>query len=248
MGQGSYPRIVGIAWGDPRGERVPTRQTADAGNGVAVVPTPSRAADISDVIIAFREVTEAINEDTELDAVLHIVARRICALIDVHRCSVYLKDDEAGLYRGRVGEPNQAWDEPIKRLTCGTEADRFTQEIVARKRPVLITDAQHDPRPIRSAMRAWDVRSMLGVPMVERGEVTGLIFLDNGDVPHVFTNEHQDLAATFAELAGIAISQARRSAQLRSNLQTVARQNGLLRRSSTIDERLTALVLQGASL
>ena len=164
---------------------MPTRHTADAGNGVAVAPSPSRAADLSDVIAAFREVTEAINEDMDLDAVLHIVARRICALFDVHRCSVYLKDDEAGLYRGRVGEPNQAWDEPIKRLTCGTEADRFTKEIVARKRPVLITDAQHDPRPIRSAMRAWDVRSMLGVPMVERGEVTGLIFLDNGDVPHV---------------------------------------------------------------
>ncbi len=216
-------------------------------------PAPESAgefhvADLSSVVVAFREVAEAISYDMELDAVLHIVAKRICALLDVNRCSVYLKDQDARVFRGRVGEPDQAWDEPIKRLTCGTEADRFTQEIVASKRPVLITDAQHDPRPVRSAMRDWDVRSMLGVPMVERGDVTGLIFLDDGDIPRVFSAEQQQLAATFADLAGIAISQARRAEELRTNFATVARQNGLLRRSSTIDERLTALVLQAAGL
>ena len=208
--------------------------------------TAAGKADLSDLVAAFRKVAEAISEDVELDAVLHIVGRECCALLDVHRCSVYLKDEEADVYRGRVGEPDPAWDESIKRLTCGTDADRFTQEIVAQRRPVLITDAQHDPRPIRSAMRAWDVHSMLGVPMVERGVVTGLIFLDNGDVPHTFSDHQQEVAATFANLAGIAISQARRSAELRTNLATVARQNGLLRRSATIDERLTALVLDAA--
>ena len=210
--------------------------------------TAAGKADLSDLVAAFRKVAEAVSEDVELDAVLHIVGRECCALLDVHRCSVYLKDEEADVYRGRVGEPDPAWDESIKRLTCGTDADRFTQEIVAERRPVLITDAQHDPRPIRSAMRAWDVHSMLGVPMVERGVVTGLIFLDNGDVPHTFSDHQQEVAATFANLAGIAISQARRSAELRTNLATVARQNGLLRRSATIDERLTALVLDAAGL
>ena len=181
--------------------------------------TAAGKADLSDLVAAFRKVAEAISEDVELDAVLHIVGRECCALLDVHRCSVYLKDEEADVYRGRVGEPDPAWDESIKRLTCGTDADRFTQEIVAQRRPVLITDAQHDPRPIRSAMRAWDVHSMLGVPMVERGVVTGLIFLDNGDVPHTFSDHQQEVAATFANLAGIAISQARRSAELRTNLE-----------------------------
>ena len=219
-----------------------------AGESAVNAATAAGKADLSDLVAAFRKVAEAISEDVELDAVLHIVGRECCALLDVRRCSVYLKDEEADVYRGRVGEPDPAWDESIKRLTCGTDADRFTQEIVAERRPVLITDAQHDPRPIRSAMRAWDVHSMLGVPMVERGDVTGLIFLDNGDVPHTFSDHQQEVAATFANLAGIAISQARRSAELRTNLATVARQNGLLRRSATIDERLTALVLDAAGL
>ena len=53
------------------------------------------------------------------------------------------------------------------------------------------------------------------------------------------------MASTFAHLAGIAIQQAQRAAELRANLQTVARQNELLRHSTAIEERLTKLVLEG---
>jgi sugar diacid utilization regulator len=75
-----------------------------------------------------------------------------------------------------------------------------------------------------------------------------MLFLDNEQSPHSFTEQQQAVASTFAHLAGVAILQAQRAAQLRTNLQTVARQNELLRHSTAIEEKLTRLVLEGGSL
>lgn len=200
------------------------------------------------VIEAFSEIAEAISDDVELDTLLHMVARKVCDLLGIRRCSVYLKDPETGLYRGRVGETGLDQDREIQRLTCGVEADGFTREILERKVPVYIPNAQSDPRPVRSTMRAWNVRSMLGVPMTLRGNVIGLLFLDNEDVPHDFTPQEQDLSATFANLAAIAISQATRAAELRESMKTVARQNEVLRLAAAIEDRLTSLAIEGVSL
>jgi sugar diacid utilization regulator len=197
---------------------------------------------------AFGEVAEVLGEVNDLDGLLHLIAKHICDLADVRRCSVYLRDVETGLFRGQVGHPGRIGDERIKRLTAGVPADRFTQEIVASKQPVVLTNALDDPRPIRSAMRAWNVRSILGVPMVLRGEVIGIVFLDDEAERHTFDRAHIEIASTFADLAAVAISQARVTAELRTSVETVAHQNQLLRRAAAMDERLATLLLEGADI
>jgi GAF domain-containing protein/sugar diacid utilization regulator len=201
-----------------------------------------------DVIKAFSEVAEAINDDVELDALLHAVARNICTLIGVRRCSVYLKDAESGLYRGQVAHTGLNQDDLIKRLTCGTPADGLTREILETKAPVVVANAQLDPRPVRATMRSWGVRTMLGVPMIVRQNVIGLLFLDNADIPFRFTEQDQELASTFADLAAIAISQATKARELRESLATVARQNEVLRMTAAMEDRLTTLAISGVSL
>ena len=199
-------------------------------------------------IRAFSDVAEAMGGARDLDELLHLAAKRICELLEIRRCSVYLLDPETGLFRGQVGHADRNIDGRVKRLVAGIEADRFTHEIVRTKQPVLLHDALADPRPIRSTMRAWNVRAMLGVPMILQGEVIGLIFLDNEDEPHPFTSGQQEIAATFANLAAIAIQQAQLTQRLRTTIRTAAHQNQLLRRGAEVDERLTRLVLDGANL
>ena len=200
------------------------------------------------MLASFDEILAAVDSEAETDHVLHLVAREICALMGCSRCSVYLKEAETGLYCGHVAETRQTHDdERVKRLVCGTAADGFTREILATKRPVLIRNAQGDSRPVRSAMRDWGVRCMLGVPMIVRDEVIGILFLDDEDAVHPFDPEQQSLAVSFAHLAGIAIMQGQRSSELRASLITIARQNEILRQSSAIEERLTRLALEGAT-
>lgn len=201
-----------------------------------------------EVVEAFRQIAGAISDETDTDSLLHLIAERVCALLSIKRCSVYLKDPETGLFHGQVAQTGRREDAAIKRLTAGIESDGFTREILAKKEPVLITNAKSDPRPVRSAMRHWDVNAMLGVPMVHNHEVIGLLFLDNADQPHDYTSSQQKLVAAFANLAAIAISQAQRTKRLASSFNTVARQNKLLRRSSAVEDRLTNLVLDGADM
>lgn len=211
----------------------------------------ARASDESayrEAIRAFSDVAAALSAVRDQDELLHLVARRICELVDVPRCSVYLREDETGLYRGQVGHADHDIDALVKRLVCGTDADGFTQEIVKSQAPVVVGHALLDPRPVKSAMRDWHIVSMLGVPMLLRGEVIGIFFLDAEDEPRAFTSLEQDLASAFAELAAVAISQSRLYNEIRTSHDTVARQNQVLRRASAVDDRLTSLVLEGRNL
>lgn len=200
------------------------------------------------VIRAFGDVAAAMSQVQDRDSLLHLIADKICELVGVRRCSVYLRDERSGLFRGQVGHAHVDIDAGVKRLVAGVEADGFTREILATGAPVVVSDARVDPRPIRATMRAWDVRSMLGIPMVLNGDVTGLFFLDDEDRRHVFTPLELEIGATFADLAAVAIAQAKVNDQLRDSMRTVARQNELLRRASAVDDRLGAVALAGGNI
>lgn len=210
-------------------------------------PDPSER--YATVVEAFREVAEAITEDTDLDDLLHLVARKVCDLLQISRCSVFLNDSKTGLFRGQVAHSERDDNAAVKRLTAGIEADAFTHEIVAGKRPVLIANAQTDPRPVRSAMVDWGVTRILGVPMIGRDQqVIGILYLDNLAEPHEYSPDEQDLAASFANLAAVVIAQNRTASELRDTLRTVARQNSILRRTAAMDDQLASAALGGATL
>lgn len=204
----------------------------------------AQIAPYREMVRSFGEVASALGELEDLIPLLRMIAVRICELTGVPRCSVYLRDEATGLFRGQVGHADHDIDAMVKRLIAASDADRFTQEILDTKRPVVVANAQDDPRPIRATMRAWKIRSMLGVPMMLRGEVIGLVFLDAEDQQWTFTESVIEVASTFADLAAAAIAQAQLTIDLRRSLDTVAKQNKLLRRASAVDERLGTLSVE----
>jgi hypothetical protein len=202
----------------------------------------------SDVIDAVAAVATALSDDSNLDDLLHLIAERICAMVGVHRCSIHLCDGESGLFRGQIGHANRDIDRDVKKLVGGLPADRFTQEIVETRRPVLLTNPLGDSRAIRTAMREWQVTAVLGVPMVLSGEVMGIVILDNEDEPHEYSTDDQRIALTFATIAATAIQQTQQTQQLRETLATVARQNKLLKRATLMEDRLATRLLKGSSV
>src|SRR4051812_40152989 len=197
-------------------------------------------------LVAFGDVATGLADADDLDGLLHLIAMRVCELAHVHRCSVFLRDDETGLFHGQVVHPGS--DQQIKRLVARIAADRLTGEIVEKKRPVAVLNALDDPRPIRATIRAWHIRSILGVPMMLRGEVIGILFLDDENERRTFSSSIAEISSTFADLAAVAISQARMTAKLRKSVAAVARKNQLLRRAAAMDDRLANLVLDGGGL
>jgi len=208
----------------------------------------SKVGDYKEVVQAFGKVSAALGDFRELDALLHLIAEQICELVGVSRCSLYLRDKSSGLFRGQVGHWHHNIDQRVKRLVSGIDADGFTAQILATKQPVVVEDTRADPRPIRSTMREWQVRSMLGVPMVLREEIIGIIYLDDEDRPRAYSEDDATVASAFADLAAVAISQAQLTADLRARLITVARQNRAMRQATEAEERLNSLALNGGSV
>jgi sugar diacid utilization regulator len=222
---------------------------------LAPVGEDNAAARYRAAVRAFSEIAGALNDDGhDRQDLLRLIARHACGLTGIARCSIYLHEPNSGLFRGQVGygqvdSVTRQQDElRIQRLVCGVEADRFTQEILATRRPVVVADTTTDPRPVRSAMRTWGVRSMLGVPMINGDDVVGIIYFDDGEQARRFTEDECELAAVFGEMAAVVIGQAEMARKMRQSLRTVARQNELLRKASAMDDRLTDLVLNGGSL
>ncbi|MBJ7472900.1 MAG: GAF domain-containing protein, partial [Solirubrobacteraceae bacterium] len=161
------------------------------------------------VLAAFAGIAAALSEGTSLDALLGLIVAQVCELTGVSRCAVYLLDEKTGTFPGHAGCQHGVDIGPgVRRSVAGLEADGFAREIVQTRAPVFVSDAALDPRPVRSAMRAWDVRAMLGVPMVLAGEVIGILYLDNEQQPHPFSRATRDISVAFADLAAMAIAQA----------------------------------------
>lgn len=207
------------------------------------------SASLRRALAAFSRVAAAADGAADLDALLHVVARHICDLVGVERCSIHLRDEKAGLYIGCVcyaGEPTR--DADIKRSRVGGPSDRLILELLRTKRPVIVDNALQDPRIIKSTVRFWKIHAIMAVPMIFRDEVIGVIFLDDMCGPHVFTAEDAEIASTFGDLAAVSIMHAQARAELRAQIDAGQRHVNALRRSSVVDERLSDLVLGGATL
>src|SRR4051794_15320952 len=218
-------------------------------------PTGARAgrtpSDENALIRSFEAIADAFAGGDDLfDAGCRALAHQACRLLGWTRCSIFLKNAETGAYAGRLNyrTDGAAIDSRVARLTCATTADRFAQELIATRRPVLIRDARNDPRPVRAAMSRWRVRTILGVPLTAGDEVVGLLFLDDEDTLRDYDARRMDLSARFERLAGVAVRHAARAAERGALVEVGLRQTENLRQQLAVQDRLMARVRDGATI
>jgi sugar diacid utilization regulator len=196
-------------------------------------------------VAAFRSVTAALVEEQDLDTVLRLIVTKLSELTGAGRCSMHLLDRETGLFHGAVAHAPSDIDSKVKALISGGPGDEFTREIVRTQRPVMVVNTLVDPRPLQVAMRRWHTKSLLGVPMILRDEVIGVLCLDNEDVVLEFGAHDQELALIFAELAATAVNQVQLTSRLRASLATQAGQLSRLQQAARMENQLTEILLRG---
>ncbi len=203
-------------------------------------PSPEVSA-----VAAFRSVTAALAEERDLDTVLHLIVTKLSELTGAERCSMHLLDRQTGLFHGQVAHAARDIDSEVRALVSGGPGDEFTREIVRTRRPVMVVNTMVDPRPVQVAMRRWRARSVLGVPMILRDEVVGVLCLDSEDVLVEFSERDQELALTFAELAATAVNQVQLTTRLRASLAKEADQLSMLQQATRMEGQLTEILLRG---
>ncbi|HBE73598.1 MAG TPA: sigma-54-dependent Fis family transcriptional regulator [candidate division Zixibacteria bacterium] len=90
------------------------------------------------------------------------------------------------------------------------------QQVLDSGEPVLTSDARTDPRFTGSeSVRLYNIRSILCAPLVKGGQALGLIFVDSRTAANVFSDKDKIFLAAFANIAAIAIENARLQSTLR---------------------------------
>ncbi|HEY1698130.1 MAG TPA: GAF domain-containing protein [Trebonia sp.] len=199
-------------------------------------------------LAAFRRLAAALAEERDLDTIFRLAVDTLSELTGAGRCSLHLRDLDTGLFHGKAAHAARDITAPVKQLISGVPGDNFTRAILETRRPVMLSNTLIDPRPLQSAMRRWRVRSVLGVPMMLRGETIGILCLDSEDTPMEFSESDQELALTFAELAATAINQVQLTAQLRGSLAAQARQLDMLQRARRMEGQLADIALRGSGV
>jgi adenylate cyclase len=142
----------------------------------------------------------------------------IFQVMRVQRVAVFLLDDaqrpKLSVHRAMVQE---------KEFTVSsTILERAIRERVA----ISSGDARHDPRfSAGQSIAAWDIRSVLCVPLWAESEVYGVLYIDNLKQQHAFTEPDLELATGVANLVAIGLKQQqlketiKDEAVMRSNLE-----------------------------
>ena len=94
-------------------------------------------------ISAFSEVASWITDGIELDSLLHLIAERICMLLSIKRCSVYLKDSKAGVFRGQVAHSNRDIDLAIKTAMGYAMGPMELLDLIGMDTQKLLCEAMH---------------------------------------------------------------------------------------------------------
>ena len=177
---------------------------------------------------------------------LTLVAASACRAAGVARCAVYLLAGE-GRFRGQAAYPASHAD-AIAHIVCGGPADRITREIVETRAPVLIRDALTDPRAAQGALRAWKVRTVLGLPLLHGDDVTGVLYLDPGGAPATFTDAGVEAAAAIGRIAGELLGARAAFDAVRAERDRLERRNKLMCGASLAERRFGQAVLEGAGV
>jgi sugar diacid utilization regulator len=194
----------------------------------------------------------ALRAAVELSAAAHspelesLIAVSACRAAGVARCTMYLQTED-GRFRGAAAYPLEH-AAVVSRLTAGGPADAFTREVIETRAPVLIEDTLSDPRAAQSTLRAWKIRTILGVPLVHGETVLGLLFLDPAGAPFAFTSDQVEATGAIGRLAGDLLAARAAATSAREERDTLDRQNRLLRGASLADRRFGQAVLDGAGI
>jgi PAS domain S-box-containing protein len=169
-------------------------------------------------LLALADIGRIVNSSLQLDEVLRIVMDTMIRLTKAERGFLMLRDETGGLSINIARNWEQESIHPSEFAISGTVISRVINE----GQPILTTNAKEDPRfGGQESIVAFNLRSILCVPLKVKDELTGVIYADNRIRSGIFTDSERDLLAGFANQAAVAIENARLFESVRRTLAEV---------------------------
>ena len=178
-----------------------------------------------------RQVTTSLTSSLELDAVLDAVLDQLGRVVAYDSASIQLLRGGGLDIVASLGLPDMnIARQAIRHVGMGTKV----QQMIATRRALVIPDTQADPNWMPFPGQEY-IRSWIGAPLFERGELVGVLNLDHREA-HAYNEETAILVASFAHQAAIAITNARLYQEERDRVAHLAVLNDIVHiASSTLD-------------
>jgi adenylate cyclase len=174
---------------------------------------------------ALAEIGQVVNSSLDTKTVLNEVMDTIIRLTGAERAFLMLRNE--------LGEMEINVARNWERMSLESEEIEISRTIVKRVvlqgEAILTTNAQTDPRFGRQeSIVAYNLRSILCVPLKVKGELTGVIYADNRVREGLFTEKERSLLSDFANHAAVALENARLFESVRRTLDEVTELKNLM--------------------
>jgi serine/threonine-protein kinase PknK len=207
------------------------RAALDSDPDLAQLPTvaahaPPARADGSPLLRRLLTLSRRLNTETSVERILDEVIDTAIELSSAERGFLLLRQPDGEL--APVVSRNFSASELA--ASGSTPVSRSIAERAAQTgEPVVTVDAGVDERfGAAASVAALRLRSVLAVPLRQRGTVTGCIYVDHRLRGGAFDDAAAGVLGELAEIAAIAIENARLTAELRSSTQKVDQLNAQL--------------------
>lgn len=155
------------------------------------------------------KVSQTLNSTLELDALLKSITQVATGLTNTEACSLLLYDEDTGELKfipatiSTVAEKLVGIPVPLDGSIAGW--------VFKKGRPMLIRSVQDDPRWNQQVdeLSEFQTRSILGVPLIIKRQVIGVLELLNKQDEMGFTQDDIQIATTLASHVAVAIENAR---------------------------------------
>ncbi|MGE5462249.1 MAG: adenylate/guanylate cyclase domain-containing protein [Syntrophothermus sp.] len=174
---------------------------------------------------ALGNIGQVVNSTLEVDEVLQIVMDTIVRLMGAERGFLMLRD-ERGEMRTRIA---RNWEQEAINHNEFAISRTIIQRVIESGEAVLTTNAREDPRfGGQESIIAFNLRSILCVPLKVKSELIGVIYTDNRIRTGIFSESDRDLLLAFADQAAVAIENARLFSSLKRTLEEVTELKNLM--------------------
>ena len=163
-------------------------------------------------LMAMLEISRILNSTLDLEHLLRIIVNSAERLTDCDASSIILVDPKSGALYFRASSSLQ--DYKVRPLVVPMDSS-VAGWIVRHNKPVIIDDAQNDPRFFNQVdkVSGTATRSILGVPMVFQERIIGVLEAVNKRDGR-FTQEDTERLTILAAQAAVAIENANMLAEL----------------------------------
>jgi signal transduction histidine kinase len=164
----------------------------------------------------------AVSSTVDVDEILRTATRKMAEALHVSRATTILFDHESGVGQ-LVAEYHDlpAETRPAPRIPL--QGNPALAQVIANQRALAISDVRSDPLAagMRDALLNLDVASMLIVPLIVQGTVTGTIILEVVGSQYIFAAEEIDMAEAIANQVSLAVDNYRLHQETQQHLKDV---------------------------